>query len=122
MFEAELASADPNVIGPRPSEDAAPRLWRETTVETDGTWHSFVVFSPPDGDFDAMTVEVVPCSYDGLVLGDGLTAEGADIASTLEEWGSWTIALDMPPGRYVVRLSRRAESPGTVALFWAASN
>jgi hypothetical protein len=93
----ELACDDPDVLGP-----ADGRMWRSFTFDvTEAGRYSLVNIFPPH-DF---TLELVDCER-GCLGSTSSPPEGGTIYAT----------PDLEPGRYLVRLSRTVDAPGSASV------
>lgn len=111
LLDLDISCDDPEVIGPTRAEFgwvSAPRIFREITIESERVSNRVVMDFPGPEASDGVEVELKRCDTDC----DKVMFNWQRIQPGIEN--VWLI----PPGRYVLRVSRPADDPGPVRLRW----
>ncbi len=120
-FDLDVSCANPEVVGPRADGSGATRIWVDLVLEVVGPDGSdqarlnHLTFEDPGGgDSGSVQLMVRKCDSDCAAVA-GTRQTFVPFVGDAEP-GVWVFQL--PPGRYIARVSRDANSPGRVRFRW----
>lgn len=120
-FDIDLSCANPDVVGPRTDGGGPPRIWQDMTIEVDGPvgpdgkTNGYVEFDEPaPGEPSTVSVEIKACDTDCYEVASNRWILEPNRDPDVVDFFTFRLR----PGRYVMRVSRAADDPGTVRFRW----
>ncbi len=114
VFDLDISCAGPDVVGPsgrwgRALPGQPPRIWRDIAIDSQGYGVELTWDTPAADPTSSVRIELHPCDTDCRRV-----AFHRKVYSPGDKGGQ----LDVPSGRYVMRVSRDADDPGPVQFSW----